>query len=381
MIYDSLKEGKIKESIQQHTSTPHLSARNYWDIKTSELSQSIASRKKIYLDTCYWVNLRDAAMGRPRKPEHTEILDLLRAIVSEGLAICPVSDMAFTELMGQTDDHTRIATAKLLDELSLSVALQFEEYRIRCELEAFLKYPQKSIQETVAPKVWTKAAYIMGPLMPVFKGVQSEDQTIIQKASIDLFWTLNFSHMASESMAKLELGKTFDRIASNINEQKDNHQHEIPSIERALVAEIAGMADQFLDHAEDIMLEYYMSTNNAQAQVPTAEQRQDARKQLRNVMVNIFIHAKEKAKYMLPSMYAHALQHAAFRMDMNRKYQGSFLRDMHHGTAGVVWHDVMLTEKSLTSLLTKNNVGLDKTFGCTVLSSPKDIVRHLHSLE
>lgn len=214
-------------------------------------------QKKIYLDTCYWVHLREAALGRTKNQEYVEILQLLREMVSSGTAICPVSDMAFSELMRQTDDYTRRTTTELFDELSLSVALQYEEYRIRSELEEFLLRPTTtSAKKTLSNKIWTKAFYILGPLVPSIEGLPTEPQVAIQKSTIDLLWEGRFSDMAHLSTLLPDFKSAFDKNAAKINATKNDFQHEIPSTKQALISEIAGMADLFLDHAEAIIVEH-----------------------------------------------------------------------------------------------------------------------------
>jgi hypothetical protein len=50
------------------------------------LGQSIAKKKKNYLDTRYSIFLRDAAMDRPRVPTHSSLLQHLRQLVIDGVA-------------------------------------------------------------------------------------------------------------------------------------------------------------------------------------------------------------------------------------------------------------------------------------------------------
>jgi hypothetical protein len=69
----------------------------------AELWRTVAARKRIYLDTRYWVFLRDAAMGRTKHPVHDDLLAILQRLVASGAAICPLSDSAMFELHKQTD--------------------------------------------------------------------------------------------------------------------------------------------------------------------------------------------------------------------------------------------------------------------------------------
>ena len=108
---------EVAEAIfQHHLISPEISMEEYFRRKVSLIGRGIVARRKLYLDTRYWVFIRDASLGRPKRLEHIEILSLLRQLVSDGLAICPVSDVAFMELSSQSDDETRKETAKLLDE-------------------------------------------------------------------------------------------------------------------------------------------------------------------------------------------------------------------------------------------------------------------------
>jgi len=83
---------------RKHLADTNVSTREYLRQLSNDLGKSIGLRKKLYLDTRYWVFLRDAALGRPKQPEHVEILYLLRRLVHDGVVVCPVSDVAFMEL-------------------------------------------------------------------------------------------------------------------------------------------------------------------------------------------------------------------------------------------------------------------------------------------
>jgi hypothetical protein len=79
-------------------------------------------------------------------------------------------------------------------------------------------------------------------------------------------------------------------------------------------------------------------------------------------------------------VYLHAMAHAAIRSDIKRKFNGNFLRDIHHGSAGVGYHHAVFTERPLMVLLTAGNVAVDRTFACKVVSDERDVLSYLEAL-
>jgi hypothetical protein len=53
-----------EEALSRHLATPEVSAASYLEARELAVAQQVAGRRKVYLDTCFWVMLRDAAMGR-----------------------------------------------------------------------------------------------------------------------------------------------------------------------------------------------------------------------------------------------------------------------------------------------------------------------------
>jgi hypothetical protein len=100
---------------------------------------------------------------------------------SAGSLLCPISDIAFWELMKQTDEVTRTATAKLMDELSLGVALATEQSRVRLELSHLLGQHAPDDAPLLKQMVWVKACYVFGEGMPVIPKASSAFNRALQK--------------------------------------------------------------------------------------------------------------------------------------------------------------------------------------------------------
>ncbi len=347
----------------------------------AEFGQSIAGRRKLYLDARYWVFLREAVLGRAKRVEHDEILHLLRRLVSAGAALCPISDAAFMELMKQTDDVTRVATAKLMDELSLGVALHSERDRVRAELEHFLEYPEAgSDPEPLKNIVWVKPCYVLGVSVPVSAELSPSINRIVQKATIDMFWQMTLQQFVENAASVVLTPDNFEKAAAQINIDMPKHAHQVRSIEQAFVAEIAGVLSIFKTDISRIIVRLHEKRmgNSVSA---TDQEFFEFEKAMLNALVNCFRYARGKMAQHIPTLYVHAMCHAAIRMDRTRKFNGHDLLDLHHASAGVAYHDAMFTENPLRVLLTAGNVALDKKFGCQIISAEHDVIDYLKTLQ
>jgi hypothetical protein len=371
---------KAREMLRRHRAHPDVSAREYFRQLTNALGESLSQRKKLYLDTRYWVFLRDAALGRAKRPEHNGILELLRKLVHDGVVVCPVSDVAFMELTTQSDDVTRAATGKLWDELSQGVALFAERDRVRYEFENFLRHPEaEQSGDMLARQVWTKAGYVLGLVVPTNEAVPEDRLRVIQKASIDAGWETSFLELANESAAHLSSAQSFEDTAQKINAEMRQFQNEIPSFERAFLSECIGALSLHQTDISHILVELYEEGGNSLEEV-TRSQFIEFREKIVGMLVDGFRYKRDRMATRLPLLYVHSACHAAIRMDVQRKFNGNFLRDLHHGVAGGTYHDAMFTERPLQVLLTSGNVAVDKIFGSKIFSREEDVLSYLRTL-
>src|SRR2546422_10781019 len=83
--------------LPEHRQRPEVSLSQHRLNRVAALTGIVLTRKRIYLDTRYWLFLRDAELGRPQKPLHVELLDVLRTRVQSGQLLCPIGDSTFFE--------------------------------------------------------------------------------------------------------------------------------------------------------------------------------------------------------------------------------------------------------------------------------------------
>ena len=154
------------QRLSEHLKHPDVSLREHVESKMGALSIHVLQRRRVYLDTRYWLILRDVAMGRPRRAGDVALLAALRRWVQAGVIVCPLGDGSLLEVLRQSDETTRLATARLIDELSLGVTIQNAQDRLTTEVMHFMLRAQTPGAKMVPPleSVWLKAAYALGVL-------------------------------------------------------------------------------------------------------------------------------------------------------------------------------------------------------------------------
>ena len=366
--------------LHRHLASPEVSVTAYLEGLEMEVAQRVSRPRKLYLDTCYWVFLRDSALGRVKKAEHLAMLQRLRELVATGKAVCPVSDIAFMELTSQTDDETRHATAKLWDELSLGTALTSEQERVRRELECFFTNPGNlNALQALRQRMWTQPCYVLGRTTASIDENRPELDRAFQKASIDALWPTTFAELAAEPSGSLGMNADFQKSAEHINNTMRQHQHEIPSFERAFCAEVSGAVDVYRETLAGVIYQAWAQTGSS-GQTPSEAELAAVTDKFRLVLVNAFRLRRQLMAQHLPTLYVYASCHAAVRMDVKRKFTGNFLRDIHHGAAGAAYHDAMLTERPLRALLMAGKVVADKTFDCRIICDEVEALDYIEAI-
>src|ERR671915_135308 len=124
--------------ITEHRANPDISLERHVKSRVVELGRLLDNRTAIYLDTKFWILLRDCAAGRNKDPAAQELLQRLRKLVQDGKAFCPIGESTFCEFLKQDDVNSRLETARIVDELGLGVALLEHRTRLGTEISHFV---------------------------------------------------------------------------------------------------------------------------------------------------------------------------------------------------------------------------------------------------
>ena len=138
---------------------------DYSNLFRTKIGEMVLKKHRFYLDTKYWIFMREASKGKAPKVQ-TQIYGTLKRLVETGIAICPLSPHVFTELMKQGNREQRISTAQVMDNLSQQVCFISPIDIAGQELLSFVRLCQAKAQGdplfNPAKYVWTKVVFVMG---------------------------------------------------------------------------------------------------------------------------------------------------------------------------------------------------------------------------
>ena len=342
-----------------------------WDRDTTqavfELGQALARRRGIYLDMNYWIKLRDASQGKGTTTSR-RLLSILHRGVEEGVVFCPISEAVFLELMKQEDLASRLATARLIDGLSLGATLASETERISTEIWYFMNWVTgRSNPHPIEHGVWRKVGYVLGLVRPNPTTLDSTSRLIFQKMFFDRMWTISLREMV-ESMDDGQ-GPDQGIKITDINRETARHADELHSFEQAYNNETEGIVDSFGDFAASAMVSLAASDGIVLSQ-PSPQERLEAKKLWKHAL--FFALKKNKARHVLRTLHIDASLHAAFRWDKKRKLRSNDLDDFTHAKAALAYCRAFFTERSLRSVITSKQLALDKLYDCHVATREED---------
>jgi hypothetical protein len=358
---------KIRASFETHRSNPNVTTDEYVRSRRIELGKSVMRRERVYLDKCFWIILRDAALGRRVDQSSITLLEALRARVRSKNSICPISDTLFVELLKQQDLSTRKATAVLIDELSEGVTLAPHHERIATEI-AHLIHSHSCCTELhpLADLVWLKLSYILGVQHPTNTVFDEDEERVIQKAFFDHVWDYSLSKMFDVIGADPPPVFDFEATAKKLNEGNSQHADEIKSFSQCYKVEMIGGLSLLMSVAREVLEE-----NNRNATGQRVRRTEDESREYEIHLFKCFSKGIETKAVALALRTLHigALCHAAIRWDKKRRLTGNDLHDFHRAEAAVGYCDVFLTEIPLRTMLQQNHLGLNRDFSCKIISS------------
>jgi hypothetical protein len=364
------------DTLKQHLAHPEKSFDAYLGEQRLTLGELVRNRGRIYLDSKYWILLRNAAMGRESSHSIHELLAALREGVSSSRLLCPIGADTFTEILSQTDEFTLMESVRLIDELSQGVAIIFHDERVLLELLAFA-YAGMPGKGSYDPKVraWTKVAFVLGFRMPGNTPFSRDQEEAMQKTFLDLTWDASLADMVQTiGVERIRALERESDMSSRLNENKLRYRPGCKSYKEAFLSEIAGILDFLRPDLSDTLCylaERYPELKGSKEVANAPESVQ--------WFANLIYHAfrLDRLSTQLPFVKIQASLHAAISWDTSRKYKRTDPHDILHATAALPYFHVFLTERSLKHLITRKDLSLDKLYGCRVISDPTEAAKKI----
>jgi hypothetical protein len=274
-----LDPADVSASIRWHRAQPHVSLDDYDRRKRIELGESLVQRNAVYLDTRYWIHIRDAQLGRTSRSEYQDLLAELRSAVAAGRVFCPLSAATFMELLKQSDPVCRHATATLVDELSLGISLCDIESRVATELaHLFHRHGHAGDVYPLAHLVWVRLPYVLGVQHRMPEHLDTEQRVAVAKAFFDHLWSRGMTDIANVIGSERPPGG-FDGTAARLNQGNAAHSNDLRSFKDTYLKEIKGTLDLLVDMGAEI-LERMSERTTGQGGHSTAESRRGAKERV-----------------------------------------------------------------------------------------------------
>ena len=250
--------------------------------------------------------------------------------------------------------------------MSLGITLQPQPERVETEMSyLFHQLGEKGDLWPLENLVWSKISYIFGQIHPHNTAFGAVTELAIQKAFFDYMWEIPLSEIERHIGGKQQPLMDSEKLAKSINAASMEHESEIRSFEGAYKIEMKGTIGLYMPTARDVLEGmYYKATGNYP--IRTEEEKRQHELELLNFF-NTLIEKKKLSK-ILRTLHIHAMCHATYRQDKNRRLKPNDFFDFHHASSAVGYCDVFLTEKTLNSLLRQKNLNLNKDFSCHVIS-------------
>ncbi len=337
-----------------------------------KLGESVMQRERVYLDKRYWILLRDIEIGRSKDIDIIKVLEFLKKGVFEKRLICPISDAIFLELLKQSDQSTRLATASLIDQLSEGVTLAPHYERIATEvahwvhaLSGYSVYPLDVL-------VWLRLSYVLGVLHPHSDSLSRGDQNIIQKAFVDHMWNIPLVKMIEILKDSAPSNLDQKEMAENLNEGIANHAAKTKSFTQVYKDEFYGALSLAAPIACEV-IEALAIKELGPTAISSPEQRAQCTHQIFNLMCGSI--SKPETYLSMRTLHISALCHAAVRWNKGRQLTGNDLYDFQHAAAALAYCNVFLTEGPLHTLLIQKHLCIKDVYNCRIISDVSEAAK------
>jgi hypothetical protein len=343
-----------------------LRAEHYLGLYRDRLVRGLGKPLLIYLDTNFWVRLRDAARGTGL-PGYEELLQRLRAMVCAREALC-VSQIYSLLEVGKQEEQSLRTTAELLDELTEGVAIASTDDLLRWECAEFIGATlQRDVTQGLCP--WTKVGQIYRSDLPPLPGPASDaDREAILKSSIDSLWNLSFEEafvlLDWDTKHKLAF-QLDDEVLAQLEKRKAEQLAKGFTREQVRVNEFAQQVrDRVMPVAAELLRAWHIERGFPEGMAALLSDLHVVERSA----VQQFKH--RTLGQLLPGLSIMTELYALYETDRDTRkpLTSNDWFDSSHAAAALPYCDVFLTERNLAHKL-RQLLKIDAQYGCQVIGS------------
>lgn len=357
--------------------TKHDVLTEYCSQRNQELADELRTRKAVFLDTKGWVHLRRATSGEVTQAAWLPVLRLLRELVGAGMVFCPVSFTTIAEVLSQTDDDTRAATAALFDELSLGVGFYAPDEQLMDEVDAEMRRKVNGGEQSIV--VWTRSCMtVMRPTLLELDISLPEGMSAFESA-FDEVWNTPISRFVA---AVGYTPRTDMSIAINrLNADNQAHVGDITTFDALLTTECRGIAEAAAKLTHTRVRKYVVRQLIASG-IPESVARASDERVERAAVVAWLTEAlqTDEGRRRLPALYAHAAIHSQIRWMRNQRLRDNDLPDHHQVAQAIVHCDALLVDRATRNVLSAPQIRLEQLYEVTILVTPEELGAYLQTI-
>lgn len=355
----------------------HLSAVAYRNLHRDVLVRGLSRTRLLYLDTNFWVRLRDASVGNGT-PEASKLLQTLRAMVRSRDALC-VSQIYSLLEVGKQGEASLRASADLIDELTEGVAIASPPDLLQWECAEFIRATlNRDVGQDLCP--WTKVGQIhkseLHTEMP--SPASPAQREIVLKAAVDALWNASFEYVFEQFGwdTKTKLNADLDpQMFAQVAKRKADQLAKGLTRDQVRRTEFSEMASSQLKPIfVDLLRRWHGQRGFPEGMAAMLRDIQTAE----NLAVNKF--ADRSLGRLLPGL---AIPTELYVLYETNKQSSSPLTtndwfDWSHAAAALPYCNVFLTERGLAHRL-RQELKADVQYDCEVIGTLEEALAHLHT--
>jgi hypothetical protein len=344
------------------TAHAHKSFNEYRKERYEQLRTFVANRRKIYLDTKFWIWLRDPSAS-PNPAAVSALLGALQRGVAEGYLCCPVSYPIFLETTNIFPFARRGQHAATADTLCAGVALRnpFDVFELEV-LDFFIRNsPSFRNLPLRRDSVWCPVGHLLGEKYPFHPMLDGPAQDAAQKFTLDAIWELTLADLVMH-----DVPRPFRDTAQRINAERVIYPRGSKSFQELFRDELHGGLEALLPHITKAMSDLASVFGiMPEAGNLTLEAFRPVINLIRESVT------QQLDTGAIPSLRVRSALHAALRLDDRRPFRENDLSDIDHSAIAASYCDVLLTERSFGDLLRRPFVAEISRTQCASACDPE----------
>lgn len=349
----------------------------YFHQRHQELSVQLTAKKAIFLDTKGWVHLRQAAFGDPTCATWLPVLELLRQLTASQQIFCPVSFTTVIEVLKQSDDRTREATANLLDELSLGIGFCAPDEQIIIEVDRQARIKTGSPERDLS--VWTRTCLTFMRDRLLDMKFSLPEQFPLFEACFNEVWNTpiskfikNLGHTPTENLTA---------TVARLNSDNEAHRDEIKTFNALLESECIGAA-RFASRLTHTSVRPHIARKLAASGLSRFLAESPDEELETQAVIAWVVEALQtvEGRLQLPSLFTYAAIHAQIRWMRTQKLRDNDLPDHAQVGQAIGYCDALLLDRATRNVVVAPQIRLDQLYGTRIMTTPEEFSTYLQGL-